>query len=93
MNDVGGAARLRRIHVAKLEPHVVDHGEPAQARRVARAEVAVHVVPGESRVFQRSAGGLGVELSQRLVVGFTRGMLVDPSDIGLALDGHARLIL
>src|SRR5438093_3201962 len=90
VNDVGRPARFRRIHVPELEPHVVSHGEPAEPRRVAGAEIAVHVVPGQPRVGQRAPRGLGVELGQRFVVGLSRRVLEDTCDVRLALDAHAR---
>ena len=92
VDDVRRSARLRGVHVAELEPHVVGHGEPAQPGRVARAEVAVDVGPGEPGVLQRALGDLGVELGQRLVVGLAGGMLVDARDVGLSLDRHEGIL-
>ena len=91
VNDVGRSARLRRVDVPELEPHVVGHGQAAEARRIARAEIAVDVVLREVGVGERAHRRLGVELRQRLLVRLARRMLVDTRDIGLALDGHARL--
>ena len=88
MDDVGGPSRLRRVHVPERESHVVGHREPAEAGRVAGAEIAVHVGLAQARVRQRAPGDLRVKLGQRLVVGLARRVLVDPGDVGLALDGH-----
>jgi hypothetical protein len=46
VDDVGRAAGLRGVDVPELQPHVVGHREAAEARRVARAEVAVDVLRG-----------------------------------------------
>ena len=92
VDDVRRPARLRGVHVAELEPHVVGHGEPAQPGRVARAEVAVDVGLGEPGVLQGTLGDLGVELGQRLVVGLAGRMLVDSSDVGLSLDRHGMIL-
>jgi len=90
VDHIGRAAALRRVDVADLEPHVVGHREATEPRRVARAEVAVHVGACEPGVPERAGGGLSVQLRERFVVGLARGMLEDAGDVGLALDRHVR---
>ncbi len=90
VDHVGGAAGLGGVDVAQAEAHVVGHGEAAQPGRVARAEVAVHVVLGEPGVGERAAGHLRVELGQRDPVRLAGGMLEGADDAGLVPDAHDR---
>ena len=64
VNHVGRSPRLRGVDVPELESHVIRHGKPAQSRRVARAEVSVHVLPGEPGVDEGTLRRLRVELSE-----------------------------
>src|SRR3989442_1412813 len=90
VDDVGRPAGVGRVHVAELQAQVVGHRERPEPGRVARAEVAVHVVLAEPRVLERAPGDFGVELRHRLVVGLARRMLEGARDVGLALDRHRR---
>ena len=58
---------------------------------VAGAEIAVDVVLGEARVFQRALGDFGVKLGGGFIRGVPGWMLKYPGNIGLALD--AQIIL
>ncbi len=81
-------AGLGGVDVPQAQAHVVGHGEAAQAGRVARAEVAVHVVLGEARVGERAVRDLGVELGERDAVRLAGRMLEDADDVGLVPDAH-----
>jgi len=89
VDEVGGAAGLGGIQVTDvLQAHVVDHGEAAEARRVAGAEIAVDVVLAEPCIGERADGALGVELRGGLVGSVARRVLKRAHDVGLALDAH-----
>src|SRR5262249_51236931 len=88
VDDVRRAARLGGVDVAKLEPHVVGHRQAAQAGRVPRAEVAVHIAQRQPGIGESAVGRFGVRLCERLCVRLARGMLEDASDAGLVLDAH-----
>ena len=88
VHEVGGAAGLRGVHVAHLEPQVVEHRQRTQPRRVAGAEVAVDLLAVEPGVGQRAVRDLGVQLRGRLVRRLARRMLERPGDAGFSLDRH-----
>ena len=90
MQQIGRAAGVGRIDVARLQPHVLDHRHRPEARRIAGAEIAVDVVLGEAGIVQRALGHLGVDLRQRDVRREPRRMLVDAGNVGFALDAHRR---
>jgi hypothetical protein len=75
-------------HIA--EAHVVDHRETAEARSVARAEVAVDVVERQARIAQRAPRAFGVQLGGGLVGRVARRVLKGSHHIGLSPDAHMR---
>jgi hypothetical protein len=86
--DVGGAADLSRIHVAKLQIHILRHRGGSGPRRIAGAEIAVNVLTRQPGVGQGTEGHFGVELRDGLIRRQPRRMLENTGDIGLALNGH-----
>jgi hypothetical protein len=86
--DVGGAADLSRIHMAKLEIHILRHRGGSGPRRIAGAEIAVDVVARQPGVGQGAERHLGVELRHGLVRRQPRRKLENARDIGFALDRH-----
>src|ERR1700679_3320685 len=85
MDQVGTAAGFGGIDVAHLEAEVIDH-RPGAAGGVAGAEKAVDIGPGQTGIFDRALGDLAMELCGGFVGCMPGRMLVDPGDIGLALD-------
>jgi len=73
--------------VTHLQTEVVDHG-PEAAGRIARTEIAVDIVLGEAGILNGAFGDLGMELGGGFVGCMPGGMLVDPGNVGLALDGQ-----
>jgi hypothetical protein len=92
MDHVGRAAGIGGVHMARLQPHVLDHRHRSETGRVAGAEVAVDIVLGEARVLERPLGDLRVELRQRDVLRQARRVFVDAGYVGLTLDAHRRPI-
>jgi hypothetical protein len=90
VDQVRGAAGIGRLHVAQAEAEVVRHRQGSQARRVARAEIAVDVIALQPRVLERALRYFGVQLRDRFVLGLAGRMLVGPDDAGLSLDAHHR---
>ena len=86
--DVGGAADLSRIHVAKLQIHILRHRGGSGPRRIAGAEIAVNVLTRQPGVGQGTECHFGVELRDGLIRRQPRRMLENTGDIGLALNGH-----
>ncbi len=62
MNEVRRTAGFRGVNVCGSDSHVFRHRERTEARRVARAEVAVNVVKAEAGVGERARGNFGVNL-------------------------------
>ncbi|MNT04635.1 hypothetical protein D3C72_1392230 [compost metagenome] len=79
--------------MAHLQAEVVDHVGGAQPRRIAGAEIAIHVRQGQAGIGQRAARGFRVQLRHRLVRGLAGRVLVGPDDICLAFDAHGSLVL
>ena len=52
------------------------------------AKIAVDVVLGESRVFERAFGALSVQLRYGMVRRFAQRMLVSAYDVGFTFDAH-----
>ena len=89
--EIGGAADIGRIHVAKLETQIIDHRQRPEAGRIAGgAEIAVDVVLGQPGIGKRASRHLGVQLRHGFVGGEPRRVLVNPDDVGLVPDAHRR---
>src|SRR6202035_1470571 len=71
--------------MADLQAEVIDHRH-RPSRGVAGAEIAIDIGLGETGVFQRALGDFGMELRGGFIGCMPGGMLVDPGDVGLALD-------
>ncbi len=82
MKQVGGATDISGIDMADLEIHVIDHGERPGARRIAAAEISVHVALAETGILQRPFGDFGVQLRHCLVGGLSCRVFEGPDDIG-----------
>ncbi len=87
MDQIGTAAGIGGIEVAHLQAEVIDHRQ-RPAGRVAGAEIAVDVGLGQPGVLERALGDLGMQLRGRFVGCVPGRMLVDPGQIGLALDAQ-----
>ncbi|MDT4788875.1 hypothetical protein FQZ97_212620 [compost metagenome] len=93
MRQVRGAAGFRGVDVADLQAEVVDHVQHAQARRVARAEIAVDVRQRQAGVFQCAFRAFGMQLGHGLVRCLAGRVLIGADDIGLAFDAHLGFLL
>ena len=89
MDQIGAAAGLGGIDVADFQAEIIDH-RPGAARGVAGAEIAVDIVLGQPGILDRALGDLGVELGGGFVGCMPGRMLVNPGNVGLALDGQMR---
>ena len=87
MDQIGTAAGLGGIDVADLEAEVIDH-RPQPAGGVAGAEIAVDIGLGQPGVLDRALGDLGMQLCGGFIGCVPGRMLVDPGNVGLALDGQ-----
>ena len=85
MRDVGAAAHIGAVHVAQAQVHVVGHRHGPHARRVAGAEIAVHVVLRQPGVLQRAGGRFGVQLGDGLVRRLAGRVLEGTHDVSLAV--------
>ena len=93
VHHVGGAAGVGRIDVTRIEAHVIGHADGIHdARRIAGAEITVHILDGQPCILQGAFCALGVQQRHRFVVGLARGMLESPRDIGLSFNGHFLVI-
>ena len=70
-----------------FEAEVIDH-RPEAAGGVAGAEIAVDVGFGQPGILDRALGDLGMQLRGGFVGCVPGGMLVDPGNVGFALDGQ-----
>ena len=87
MDQVGTAAGLGGIDVAHLEAEIIDH-RPGAAGSVAGAEIAVDIGLGQPGVLKRALGDLGMKLCGGFIGCVPGRMLIDPGNVGLALDGQ-----
>ena len=93
MDQIGAAAGVGGIDMTQLlgvETEIIDH-RPSAAWRVTSHEVAVDVVLGEPGVLNGALGDLGMELGGGFVGCMPGGVLKDPGNVGLALDGQVFL--
>jgi len=90
MDQIGTAAGIGGIEMAHFQAEIIDHRHHP-ARGVAGAEIAVDIGFGQACIFQRALGDFGMELRGGFIGCMPGGMLVDPGEIGLALD--AQLVL
>ena len=90
MDQIGTAAGVGGIEVADLQAQIIDHRHHP-ARGVAGAEIAVDIGLGQAGVFQRALGDFGMELCGGFIGCVPGRMLVDPGEVGLALDGQVVL--
>jgi hypothetical protein len=72
--------------VTDFEAEIIDH-RPGAARRVAGAEIAINIGLGEACVFDRALGDFGMELCGGFIGCVPGRMLVNPGNVGFALDG------
>src|SRR5439155_19549208 len=87
MDQVRTTAGLGGIDVAHLKAEIIDHW-PGAARSVAAAEIAVDIGLGQPGVFNRALGDFGMQLRGGFVGRMPGWVLVDPGDVGLALDAQ-----
>ena len=87
MDQIGTAAGLGGIHVADPKTEVIHH-RPQPAGGVAGAEIAVDIGLGQPGVFNGALGDFGVQLRRGFIGCVPGWMLVDPGNVGLALDGQ-----
>jgi hypothetical protein len=87
MNQIGAAAGVGGIEMAHLEAEIIHHRHHP-ARGVAGAEIAVDIGLGQACIFDRALGDFGVKLCGGFIGRVPGRMLVDPGNVGLALDGQ-----
>src|SRR5947207_166933 len=87
MDQVRTTTGLRGIDVAHPQAEIIDHW-PGTARSVAGAEIAVDIGLAQPGVFDRAPGDFGMQLRGGFVGRIPGWMLVNPGDIGLALDAQ-----
>ena len=85
MHQIGTAAGIGGIEMADLQAEIIDHRHHP-ARGIAGAEIAVDIVFGQPGVFQRTLGDFGMQLRSGFVRCVPGRMLINPGDVGLALD-------
>src|SRR4051812_17535627 len=73
--------------MAHLEAKIIDH-RPSPAGRIAGAEIAINIGLGQAGVFQCALGDFSMKLRSGFIGRMPGWMLVDPRDVGLALDGQ-----
>ena len=90
-DDVGAAAGLRRVEMAQFrQAEIIRHRQNA-TRRIAGAEIAVHIGFGQTRIGQRALGAFGMELGGRFIRRMPGRVLINPGDVGFALDAQRAL--
>ena len=88
VQQVGRTTGVGRIDVLQPQPHVVRHADAAHSGCVTGAEVAVNVVLLKPRIGERALSTLGMQLHDRFIGRFARGMLECSHDISLTFDAH-----
>ena len=87
--QVGSAADVGRIDMARPQIQIFDHRGRAHAGRVGRAEISVDVVLAQTGIEQRTLGDFSMQLRHRTIRGLARRVLIGADDISLAMNGHA----
>ena len=90
VHQVRGTAALGRIDVATSQAEVLGHRDPAEAGRVASAEVRVDVADGQAGIGQRADGDIGMDLRDRASPRDAQRVLIRAGDVSLPPDRHAR---
>jgi len=85
MDQIRTTAGLGGIDVAHLQTEIIDH-RPGTAGSIAGAEIAVDIAFGQPRVFNRALGDFSMQLRRGFIGCMPGWMLVNPGDVGLALD-------
>ena len=89
VNEIGGTARVGRIHMAHAEVEVIDHCQRPEPRRIAGTGIAVDIAESQPRIRQRAVRDFSMELSNGFIRRFARRMFVDAHDAGFSLETHA----
>ena len=89
MDQIGAAAGIGGIEMAYLEAEIIGHRHHP-AGGVAGAEIAVDIGLGQPGVLQRALGDFGMQLRGGFIGCMPGRMLVNPGQIGLALDTQSR---
>ena len=87
MDQVRTTTGLRGIDVAHPKAEIIDHW-PGTTRSVAGAEIAVDIAFRQPGVFNRALGDFGMQLRGGFIGCMPGWVLVDPGDVGLALDAQ-----
>ena len=87
MDQIGTAARIGGIEMTHLEAEVIDHRH-RPAGGITGAKITVDIGFGQPCVFDRTLGDLGVQLRGGFIGCVPGRMLIDPGNVGFALDGQ-----
>ena len=81
VKEIGGPARLGRIHVAQVcQAEILGHGQSANAGCIARAEIAIHVFEPKTGVGQSAVRDVRMKTRPRQTIRTADGVLKHSSD-------------